>query len=190
MDTLTPSLAVLSAMITPAVLISACGTLILSTSQRLGRVIERVQKWSDRLATAVAAPADGAPSRDEIALIFAQLRDTTRRARLLQLGLTTFYLAVGVFVADMVVIGVMSLTSDSDIWPTVGLGLLGAILLFLGCIALILESRIALATTFREMEFVRSRGEARVPSEVRRRPSLLSRFRRLNTRQQPSANSQ
>ena len=39
MDHLAPSLAVLSAMITPAVLISACGTLILSTSQRLGRVV-------------------------------------------------------------------------------------------------------------------------------------------------------
>jgi hypothetical protein len=128
MDSFSPSLTVLSAMITPPVLIS-CGTLILSTSQRLGRVIERVQKWSDRLATAVAAPTDGAPTHDEIALMFAQLEDSTRRVRLLQLGLTTFYLAVGVFVADMVVIGIMSITAFSAVWPTVGLGLLGAILL-------------------------------------------------------------
>ena len=33
------AISVLSAMITPAVLISACGTLILSTSNRLGRVL-------------------------------------------------------------------------------------------------------------------------------------------------------
>jgi hypothetical protein len=178
MDSFSPSLTVLSAMITPPVLIS-CGTLILSTSQRLGRVIERVQKWSDRLATAVAAPTDGAPTHDEIALMFAQLEDSTRRVRLLQLGLTTFYLAVGVFVADMAVFGIMSITALSAVWPTVGLGLLGAILLFLGCMVLIAESRIAMATTFREMAFVRERGAQRLPSDVRRRRrGLLSRFRR------------
>jgi hypothetical protein len=110
--------------------------------------------------------------------MFAQLEDSTRRVRLLQLGLTTFYLAVGVFVADMVVIGFMAITAHAEIWPTVGLGLLGAILLFLGCMVLIAESRIAMATTFREMEFVRERGAQRVPSDVRRRRrGLLSRFR-------------
>jgi len=41
MDALTASLAVLTAMITPAVLISASGTMILSTSTRLGRVVEQ-----------------------------------------------------------------------------------------------------------------------------------------------------
>jgi hypothetical protein len=40
MDALTSSLAVLTAMITPAVLISASGTMILSTSTRLGRVVD------------------------------------------------------------------------------------------------------------------------------------------------------
>jgi hypothetical protein len=41
--------AVLTAMITPAVLISACGSMILSTSSRLGRVVDRVRALSDRL---------------------------------------------------------------------------------------------------------------------------------------------
>jgi len=36
------ALNILSAMITPAVLISACGTLIFSTSTRLARVVDRV----------------------------------------------------------------------------------------------------------------------------------------------------
>ena len=49
MDALTSSLAVLTAMITPAVLISASGTMILSTSSRLGRVVDRVRSLSDRL---------------------------------------------------------------------------------------------------------------------------------------------
>ena len=33
---------ILTSMITPAVLISACGTLIFSTSARLGRIFDRV----------------------------------------------------------------------------------------------------------------------------------------------------
>jgi hypothetical protein len=40
------SFSVLSAMITPAVLISACGALIFSTSTRLARVVDRVRELS------------------------------------------------------------------------------------------------------------------------------------------------
>ena len=39
----------LSAMITPAVLISACGTLIFSTSNRLGRIVDRVRELGSLL---------------------------------------------------------------------------------------------------------------------------------------------
>ena len=48
---LSVAVAVLSAMITPAVLISACGSLLIATSNRLGRVVDRtcevsqLQKW-------------------------------------------------------------------------------------------------------------------------------------------------
>ncbi len=49
MEPLSSALSVLTAMITPAVLISACGTMILSTSTRLGRVVDRVRALSDRL---------------------------------------------------------------------------------------------------------------------------------------------
>ena len=47
MDTVS-AITVLTAMITPAVLISACGSMILSTSVRLGRVVDRVRSLSDR----------------------------------------------------------------------------------------------------------------------------------------------
>ncbi len=43
------AVAVLTAMMTPAVLISACGSMILSTSHRLGRVVDRVRALSDKL---------------------------------------------------------------------------------------------------------------------------------------------
>ena len=49
MEGLSSSLTVLTAMITPAVLISASGTMILSSSTRLGRVVDRTRSLSDRL---------------------------------------------------------------------------------------------------------------------------------------------
>ncbi|MBW4605240.1 MAG: DUF2721 domain-containing protein [Calothrix sp. FI2-JRJ7] len=46
MNDLSATLAILSAMIAPAVLISACGSLIIATSQRLNRTIDRVRNIS------------------------------------------------------------------------------------------------------------------------------------------------
>jgi hypothetical protein len=48
MEELSSAVSVLTAMITPAVLISACGALILSTSTRLGRVVDRVRLLIER----------------------------------------------------------------------------------------------------------------------------------------------
>jgi D-serine deaminase-like pyridoxal phosphate-dependent protein len=58
------AIAVLTAMITPAVLISACGSMILSTSTRLGRVVDRVRSLSDRLESMAAAENHGPPSTE------------------------------------------------------------------------------------------------------------------------------
>jgi hypothetical protein len=162
-----PALDVLSAMITPAVLISACGTLILSTSQRLGRVLDRVHRWSDELNSTTGTPASRPVDSERLQLVFTQVGDTARRARLLQWALTAFYLAVGLFVADIVVIGVVAVAGVIVSWPAIALGLVGSGLLLFGCIVLIAEARVALATTYREMRFIQRLGEQRVPQELR-----------------------
>src|SRR6266699_3419011 len=108
MDGLTSSVAVLTAMITPAVLISASGTMILSTSTRLGRAVERTRSLSDRLQSLPEDDPKDDLLEDKRAMIFGQLDKLTSRSRLLQRALTTFYLAVGVFVATSVSIGVVS----------------------------------------------------------------------------------
>ena len=69
-DILQPTISVLTAMITPAVMISACGTLILSTSQRLSRVIGRVYEWTRWLDAASRAPSEEAFARENAAAFF------------------------------------------------------------------------------------------------------------------------
>jgi hypothetical protein len=58
--------AVLTAMITPAVLISACGSMILSTSSRLGRVVDRVRSLSDKLDELAGDGSDDSKERQGV----------------------------------------------------------------------------------------------------------------------------
>src|SRR4051812_28836169 len=83
-------LAVLTAMITPAVLISACGSLILSTSTRLGRVVDRVRELSDRFERMAHDEKEIALAKEKRAMIFDQLDRLTSRARILQRSMTSF----------------------------------------------------------------------------------------------------
>lgn len=81
MDPMSSAVAVLTAMITPAVLISACGSMILSTSHRLGRVVDRVRVLSDKLdELATREEIDPVNAKDRQAVIFAQMDKLTSRA--------------------------------------------------------------------------------------------------------------
>ena len=77
MDSMSSAIAVLTAMITPAVLISACGSMILSTSGRLGRVVDRVRGLSDRLEEMPHKLSDTEGARDRQTLIFEQFDTLT-----------------------------------------------------------------------------------------------------------------
>jgi hypothetical protein len=159
------AIAVLTAMITPAVLISACGSMILSTSARLGRVVDRVRALSDRLED--MTEKTGADSTERQAVIFQQLDKLTSRARILQRCMVTFYLSLGLFVATSVAIGIVPFTANPryNVIP-VSLGIAGACFLFYGSILLILEARLALSTIHAEMDFIWRRSKKVAPAEV------------------------
>lgn len=174
------AIAVLTAMITPAVLISACGSMILSTSSRLGRVVDRVRTLSDRLEEMAERNERGKVAIERQAAIFQQLDKLTSRARLLQRCMVTFYLSLGMFVATSVAIGVVAFTGNArhNLVP-VGLGLAGACFLFYGSILLIFEARLALSTIHSEMDFVWRQSKRSTPAEIveQHRPHFVH-FRR------------
>jgi hypothetical protein len=148
------ALAVLTAMITPAVLISACGALIFSTSSRLGRVIDRVRVLSERFQQLAAAPEKDDLFEEHRTLIFTQLDRQMGRARLIQRSMTAFYAAVGIFVASSVAIAIASAAARTFTWIAVALGVVGAVFMLYGSLLLIVESRMALGAILSEMEFV------------------------------------
>jgi Protein of unknown function (DUF2721) len=154
MEGLSSALAVLTAMITPAVLISACGTMILSTSTRLGRVVDRVRALSDKLEELAHIEGDIELLDERRAVIFEQLDRLTSRARILQRSMTTFYLALGIFVSTSVAIGIVAVTGTRYSWIPVVIALFGAACLFYGSMLLIFEARLALSTIHTEMDFI------------------------------------
>ena len=99
LETAQNALAVLTAMITPAVLISACGALIFSTSTRMGRVVDRVRTLSERFENLAKHPEQDDMFEERRALILGQLDRQTSRARLLQRAMLFFYIALSTFVA-------------------------------------------------------------------------------------------
>jgi len=148
------ALAVLTAMITPAVLISACGALIFSTSTRLGRVVDRVRVLSDRFQELAAHPEKDEMFQERQVLIFTQLDRQTSRARLIQRAMAAYYTALGIFVATTVTIAIVSATARNYTWIAVALGLIGTLFMLYGSVLLIVESRMALAAIMTEMDFV------------------------------------
>jgi len=148
------ALAILTAMITPAVLISACAALIFSTSTRLGRVIDRVRVLSDRFQELAVHPEKDEMFQERQLLIFTQLDRQTSRARLIQRALTAYYTAVGIFVATTVAIAVVSAAARNFTWVAVALGLVGTLYMLYASSLLIVESRMALGAIMSEMDFV------------------------------------
>jgi Flp pilus assembly protein TadB len=146
------ALAVLTAMITPAVLISACGALIFSTSSRLGRVVDRVRALRSSRRSPTPEADDMAADRRQ--LVFQQLDRQTSRSRLIQRAMVSFYTALGIFVATSVAIAVIAAVALSLTWVAVVLGVVGALFMFYGSVLLVIESRMAMGAIASEMDFV------------------------------------
>lgn len=145
------ALNVLSAMITPAVLISACGTLVFSTSTRLGRIIDRVRDMARTIEN--LSKNDDIDFPDERrAEVERQLSIHVRRSRLIQNALTSFYISLSLFVAATVAIGFVAVFKQAAWVPNL-LGIIGALFLFYGCMMLIAETRLALRSVNSEMAF-------------------------------------
>jgi len=146
---------ILGAMITPAVLISASGTLVLSTSNRLGRVVDRVRVLQSQ---AEELPPDGEADRETAekrALISSQLAHLGVRIRFLQTAVTILYVAIGLLVGTSISIGASAVAGWALGWVPVGLGLLGASALFLASVLLVREARLAVRSTLLEVDYVR-----------------------------------
>jgi hypothetical protein len=153
-NTLASAIAVLTAMITPALLIMASGTFILSTSNRLGRVIDRMRVVAERMEIWMQAEVPVIHLEERRELYLAQMERLSRRAGILQRSITLFYLAAATFMATSVTIGVIAVAGVRFAGVPVVLGIFGACLLFYGSVLLIFEARLAVISIRAELEML------------------------------------
>lgn len=148
---------VLGAMITPAVLISASGTLVLSTSNRLNRVVDRVRLLAGQAEKLQQVEAQASEATEvKRQLLADQLRTLSSRALLLRSALTSLYLAIGLLVTTSIAIGIVAVFNWAYGWIPVVLGLLGTIVLLYGSFLLVREARLAVGLLMQEMNHARS----------------------------------
>jgi len=131
-------LGVISAMITPAILILATGSLVASTLTRLARTVDRARLLLGDIVTARAAG-------DELAVrTYARwLRIYRRRSFFAERALSMYYVAIFLFVTSSLTIAFEDVAHVSVPGFSLGQVLLGACSLCVGTAFLVIETNIA-----------------------------------------------
>jgi hypothetical protein len=166
-NALSSTIEFLTAMVTPTLLISATGSLVLSTSTRLGRVIDRVRELEVRLSELIMVE-----DKSKI-ILYTKRLDTivhlldrvTSRARILQRAMGAFYYGLGFFILTSVTIAIAAFFNTYR-WLPIPVGIIGIIFLFYGSILMLLETRMATETVNAEMDFTWALANVVAPKEI------------------------
>jgi hypothetical protein len=134
----------LTAMVTPTLLISATGSLVLSTSTRLGRVVDRARELEVRLSDLIT------------------VEDKTK---ILQKAMGAFYYGLGFFILTSVTIAIAGLFNIYR-WLPIPVGIIGIMYLFYGSFLMLRETRMATATINAEMDFTWTLAKTVAPREI------------------------
>ncbi|HLK61299.1 MAG TPA: DUF2721 domain-containing protein [Chthonomonadaceae bacterium] len=136
-NTTSPALMIISAMITPALLILGSASLVATALQRLARTVDRaralLQIWEQ--------DAQKPERRDE--MLNRWLDRYTKRSLLGERVVSAFFAAVGIFVLDCLSIAVDHACRNVLTWLPVSLTIIGMILMFSGAYGMLIESRLA-----------------------------------------------
>ncbi len=157
----------LTAMVTPTLLISATGSLVLSTSTRLGRVVDRVRDLEKRLGEMIyVEDKSEVPLYDKRVEVIVDLLDkVTSRSRILQRAMAAFYYGLGFFILTSVTIAVAGLFNIYR-WLPIPVGIVGIMFLFYGSLLMLRETWMATATIKTEMDFTWELARKVAPKEI------------------------
>ena len=144
---------ILTSMITPAVLISACGTLIFSTSGRLGRLFDRVNSMKGEVEGMLTGKLTFPEER--LSHIRSQLARQRIRTTLLQRSLAALYTATALFIASSLAIALnVAFGSPETSWIPTAIALTGGLFLFAASALLLYESRYNLKFINSHIDFI------------------------------------
>ena len=148
-----PNYLTLSAMITPAIFLTANGSMLISTSNRMSRVVDRIRVLNDLGDKLDRGETNLDYAPDRLAHVHDQLDRLVWRGDRIRYALVALYLAFGAFVGT-------SLALAIDVWtrnrlpalPT-ALAVVGVGLLLFACVNLVREALEAMRSNRLEIRF-------------------------------------
>jgi hypothetical protein len=167
----------LTAMVTPALLISATGSLVLSTSTRLGRVVDRVRWLEERLSSLISVTDKTTiPLYERRVEVVVDLLDkVTSRSRILQRALAALYYGLSLFILCSVTIAVAARYTQYRFVP-IPVGVIGILFLLYSAVLMLRETRMATATVNAEMDFTWELARTVAPENVANKYRNRGRF--------------
>ena len=155
----------LSAMITPAIFLTANASLIISTSNRVSRVVDRIRVLNDLADKLGRGATDLDFTAERMEHAHDQMERLVRRSDRLRLALTALYLAFSSFVGTSLTLAIDALLRNWLIALPTFLALVGVGLMFVASINLVLEALGALRSNRLEIDFYRELLERRRASD-------------------------
>jgi len=147
-----PALAFLTALITPAILILACASVISSCLMRLARVVDRVRTLT-QMAEDIRLGKCTDCTTERRQEIHAEFDFYQRRGKVILLALSLLYGTVGLFVATSLAVAVDLLLGSPVAFVPVVLATLGILVFLVSTLLLMHENRLALQSMQREIQF-------------------------------------
>jgi len=138
--------ALFSSLVTLAILISACGNLISSTSVRLARAVDTSRLLCDR--------AKKETDKEELDQIFHQLKSTVPRIKIIETALTMFYVALSFLALAALSMSIDPLFPKDLLMVTAICGITGILILPLSSILLVIERQFTMKSIWHEIDHV------------------------------------
>ena len=138
--------ALFTSLITMAILISACGNLISSTSTRLIRVVDICRGFCEK--------AKSETDKEELVQIFTQLEKIGPRIKLLETALTMFYISISCFALTTLFMSLDQIAVQDLNVLTLASGIIGVLILPFASILLVIERQFTMKSIWQEIEYV------------------------------------
>jgi hypothetical protein len=148
-----PNYSTLTAMITPALFMTATGSLIISTSNRMSRIVDRIRTLNDLADSLGRGKTDLDFPAERLDHIAVQLEQLLRRSDRIRQALTMLYLALAMFVGTSLTMGFHTLIQNDILALPTTLAIIGVLFLLFSSVQLTREAHTALRGNRLEIDF-------------------------------------
>ena len=156
-----PNYSTLTAMITPALFMTATGSLIISTSNRMSRIVDRIRQLNELADSLGRGKSDLDFPSERLEHIAAQLDHLLGRSDRIRQALTLLYLALAMFVGTSLTTGFHVLIGSEILALPTALAIVGVCFLLVASVQLTREAHAALRGNRLEIDFYRVLGRKR-----------------------------